>query len=62
MANEGDREHRAVRSEAHGPHWVAWVEDAAGKPEQAVVLVGLTKKEAEEKARRWHDEQTRSSA
>ena len=31
---------------------------AAGKPEQSVVLVGLTKEEAEERAKRWREEQT----
>ena len=62
MANDDTRPPRAIRSEAHGPHWIAWIEDAAGKPEQAVVLVGLTKEEAEERAGRWADEQTRSPA
>jgi hypothetical protein len=42
-----------VRSQARGPHWVAWIPDATGKPEHSVVLVGLTRKEAEERARRW---------
>jgi hypothetical protein len=43
-----------IRSEAHGPHWVAWIarsEDAA--PEGAVVLVGQTQAEAEARARQW---------
>jgi hypothetical protein len=44
---------REIRSEARGPHWVAWVADANGKPEGSVVLVGETRKEAEERARRW---------
>jgi hypothetical protein len=43
-----------IRSEAHGPHWVAWLartpDDA---PDQAVVLVGQTRAEAEANARRW---------
>ena len=58
MPNDAGRHERAIRSEPHGPHWIAWVEDAAGKPEQSVVLVGLTKDEAEERAKRWRDEQT----
>lgn len=45
----GDR----IRSEARGPHWVAWVADAAGKPKDAVVLVGESQEEAEERARAW---------
>ena len=42
-----------VKSEARGPHWVAWVADANGKPQDSVVLVGETREEAEERARRW---------
>jgi len=42
-----------IRSEAHGLHWVAWVADANGKPENSVVLVAATREEAEERARRW---------
>jgi hypothetical protein len=44
---------RDVHSEARGPHWVAWIPDAAGKPKGSVVLVGGTRQEAEERARRW---------
>jgi hypothetical protein len=47
----------AVRSEARGPHWVAWIPDAGGKPLYSVVLVGKTQKEAEERARKWADSQ-----
>jgi hypothetical protein len=42
---------RAIRSEARGPHWVAWVPDANGKPEGSIVVVGLTREEAEQRAR-----------
>jgi hypothetical protein len=42
-----------VRSEQRGPHWVAWIANAAGKPAGSVVLVGRNRKEAEERARRW---------
>ena len=38
---------RPVRSEARGPHWVAWVPDANGKPEGSIVVVGRTREEAE---------------
>jgi hypothetical protein len=53
--------HDAIRSEARGPHWIAWVADENGKPEQSVVLVGMTREEAEERAKRWRDERVRSS-
>ena len=43
-----------IRSEAHGPHWVAWLAKAAdGSPEKSVLLVGETQAEAEDRARRW---------
>jgi len=43
-----------IRSEAHGPHWVAWLArtvDAA--PDQSVLIVGQTRAEAEARARQW---------
>jgi hypothetical protein len=43
-----------IRSEAHGPHWIAWLartSDAA--PDRAIVLVGQTQAEAEARARQW---------
>ena len=43
----------AVRSEARGPHWVAWVPDENGKPSGSVILVGQTREEAEARARAW---------
>ena len=42
-----------VRSEARGPHWIAWVPDENGKPRGSVVLVGQTREEAEERAQAW---------
>jgi hypothetical protein len=43
-----------VRSEARGPHWVAWLARMSdGAPEQAVLLVGQTQSEAEARARQW---------
>jgi hypothetical protein len=43
-----------IRSEAHGPHWVAWLSRTAdGGPEHAVLIVGGTQAEAEANARRW---------
>jgi hypothetical protein len=45
-----------IHSEAHGPHWIAWVSrDGSGKPDQAVVLVAATREEAEARARDWAD-------
>jgi hypothetical protein len=46
---------RHVRSEQRGPHWVAWIPDANGKPENSVVIVGETREEAETRARQWKD-------
>ena len=47
---------RRVRSEARGPHWVAWIADENGKPEGSVVIVGETQEEAEERAKRWGEQ------
>jgi len=47
-----------IRSEARGPHWVAWVADATGKPIDAVVLVGETREEAEGRAKLWAERMT----
>jgi hypothetical protein len=45
-----------IRSEAHGPHWVAWLARTAdGAPEQSVLRVGQTQAEAELRARMWAD-------
>jgi len=48
-----------IRSEARGPHWIAWVADSNGKPEGSVVLVGETQEEAEQRARAWAEARTR---
>lgn len=43
-----------IRSEARGPHWVAWaVKPGEDKPFGSVVLVGETQAEAEMRARQW---------
>lgn len=43
-----------VRSEARGPHWVAWLTRPGEKgPYHSVLLVGASKEEAEERARAW---------
>jgi hypothetical protein len=43
-----------VRSEARGPHWIAWLtRDPDPRPVRDVVLVGETQEEAEARARQW---------
>jgi hypothetical protein len=59
-ADEPKTTGRQIRSEARGPHWVAWVADASGKPEGAVVLVGETQEEAEARARKWAEQSPRN--
>lgn len=39
--------------EARGPHFVAWVEDEAGRPRDALLMVGRTAEEAEARLRQW---------
>ena len=43
-----------IRSEAHGPHWIAWLtRSGSDKPERSVILIGETQEEAETRARQW---------
>lgn len=43
-----------VRSADRGFHWVAWIANAADdRPVVAVLVVGLTREEAEARARQW---------
>lgn len=43
-----------VHSEARGPHWVAWLTGADGPAKlKSVIVVGKTREEAEERARKW---------
>jgi hypothetical protein len=51
--------HGEIRSEPHGPHWIAWRADANGKPEGAIVIVGETREEAESRAVRWMEQNAR---
>ena len=54
MTPSGSRERFEIRSEAHGPHWIAWVTRSGdGKPEGSVILVGQTREEAEARAKSW---------
>jgi hypothetical protein len=44
-----------IRSEARGPHWIAWIVRPGGdkpdKPYRAIVFVGATQEDAEARAR-----------
>ena len=50
-----------IRSQPRGPHWIAWIvrqdsekrdkPDKPGKPDRAIVFVGATREDAEERAR-----------
>jgi hypothetical protein len=54
--SEARRGPAVIHSEAHGPHWIAWVtREGDSKPEGAVVLVGETREQAEQRARDWAD-------
>jgi hypothetical protein len=53
MVNRAGDSGRIVRSEARGGHWVAWIPDENGKPENSVVLVGEKRDEAEDRAKAW---------
>ena len=45
-----------IKSEAHGPHWVAWLASSAdGAPDRGVLIVGQTQAEAVANARQWAD-------
>ncbi len=53
-AAPADRRPLEIRSEARGPHWVAWaVKPGETKPLSSIVVVGETKAEAESRARAW---------
>jgi hypothetical protein len=48
-----------IHSEARGPHWIGWItRPGSTKPDRSVVLVAATQVEAEERARRWAEQQT----
>ena len=47
-----------VHSQARGPHWIAWISSTPdGKPDRSIVLVAASQQEAEERARRWAEQQ-----
>jgi len=40
-----------IHSQAHGPHWIAWISrDDSGQPDRSVVFVAATREEAEARA------------
>ena len=46
-----------IRSQARGPHWIAWIDRAGNAaPDRGIVVVGETQAEAEARARRFADE------
>jgi hypothetical protein len=43
-----------VHSAARGPHWISWVtRPGTDQPDRSIILVGVTKAEAEARARGW---------
>jgi hypothetical protein len=49
-----------IHTEAHGPHWIAWItREGATKPDRSVVLVAASREEADARAKRWAEESTR---
>ena len=47
-----------IHSEAHGPHWVAWITRGGGtRPDRSVLIVGATQAEAEASAKQWAESQ-----
>ena len=43
-----------IHTEAHGPHWIAWLTIGTDtKPERSIVLIAATQEEAEARARQW---------
>jgi hypothetical protein len=52
-----------IRSEAHGPHWIAWVtRGGSDKPDGSIVVVGETQEEAEAHARVFAERQSGQSS
>jgi hypothetical protein len=52
-----------IRSEARGPHWVAWVTRGGdSKPDRAIIIVGETQEEAEARARQWAEGQSKGGS
>jgi hypothetical protein len=48
-----------IRSEPHGPHWIAWVTRGdSDKPDGSIVVVGETQEEAEAHARAFAERQS----
>jgi hypothetical protein len=48
-----------IHTESRGPHWISWISrNPDGKPERSIVLVAASQAEAEERARRWAEQQS----
>jgi len=49
-----------IRSEARGPHWIAWIvrtgADKGEQPDRSIVVIGETQEEAETRARRFAEQ------
>jgi hypothetical protein len=46
-----------IHSEAHGPHWIAWItRGGETKPDRSIVLIAASQEEAEARAKRWAEQ------
>jgi hypothetical protein len=46
-----------IRSQPRGPHGVAWAtRSPGGKPKRSVIVVAETTEQAEERARKWFEQ------
>ncbi len=55
MTHSGSYE---IHTEAHGPHWIAWISLADERtPYRSVVLIAANQQEAEARARHWAEAQ-----
>jgi hypothetical protein len=51
-----------VHSEARGPHWVAWLTlPGQSGPYRSVLVVGATREEAENRARKWGETEVQTA-
>jgi hypothetical protein len=47
-----------IHTESRGPHWIAWItRGAETKPDRSIVLVAASQDEAEQRIRRWAEQQ-----
>jgi hypothetical protein len=51
-----------VQSEARGPHWVAWLTlPGQPGPYRSVLVVGASRQEAEDRARKWGETEAQAA-